>query len=243
MVLSAATLATQMPVGQPLDHIDQVLVFDELGFECVPEERIDAAFHLTGKGVRMPRTCLPDPCKAALSPRGLADLIGRPATPEEWDEYYGRYGDRCLAEVTPFGVDDRLGGASTRGAAPEDFWAPFIVGAPVDFVPTESVDDRPFVPTVPGISSVFGPRAGPFLSGGSTRGGDDDPTTGGGTGGLPPLGNLFAPEDEDDPTPEDDTSEPVIINSAPLPGSLVAFLSALAGAGFFAARAKRKNAA
>jgi hypothetical protein len=242
--LSAATVATQVPASDPLDHIDQVLVVDELGFECVPENRIDAAFHLSGKGVRMPRTCLPAPCKAALSPDDLAYLIGRPASQSEWDEYYARYGDVCRAEVTPFGEDDRLGGASTGSAAPDEFWGPFIAGIPVDFQPdTTPEDTRPFVPLVPGVSSVFGSSAGPFLSGGSSGGGDGPTTGGGGTGGLPPLGNLFGPEEDDDPERDDETTEEVIINSAPLPGSLIGFVSALAGAGFLAARSRRRKAA
>jgi hypothetical protein len=246
LALAAATLELKAPNSGLLNHRHPVLAFDGLGRLCAPEDEIFAAFHLVGKDERPTGSCLPDPCKAALSPQGLADLIGRPASQREWDAYYASYGDSCLAEVIPFEADDRLGGALTGGgapastAAPEAFWAPLLSGIPVSSQPARSrADNRPFVPVVPAVSSVFNPDAGRVLSGAGSGAGDTI-IAAGGTIGLPSVGNLFDPEAEI-PGLDDDATGGTGISSVPLPGSAIVFLSALAGAGVCVARAKRKK--
>lgn len=98
--------------------ITDITVEDTLGYACIPAEYLDEkddsaalAFRLSGK-LRMPRTCLPDPCLGALTPQELSNLTGTsPSSPrfdEEWNDYYARYADQCRAEVTPFGNGDPL---------------------------------------------------------------------------------------------------------------------------------------
>jgi len=105
--------------------LQDIMDVDELGFDCIREELIDVAFHATGKGMRMPRTCLPEPCAKALEPEELALLIGRKATEEEWDQYFSRYSEVCRKEVTPFDKDEIT--IVTGSDDPlEEFWTPLI---------------------------------------------------------------------------------------------------------------------
>ena len=113
---------------EELTTISQIVQVDALGFDCIREEDIDVAFHLSGKGTRMPRTCLPEPCDAALTQPDLGALIGRPPTNAEWDDYYARYADTCRREVTAFNDTDPLdpAGADVPGDPVVDFWTPLV---------------------------------------------------------------------------------------------------------------------
>lgn len=112
--------------------IEDIMEVDKLGFDCIHEDKIDLAFHATGKGVRMPRTCLPEPCDKALLPEELALLVGRPANEAEWEEYFSRYADVCRKEIPPISTDDSVSGEGqtdieANGLTPIDaFWAPLI---------------------------------------------------------------------------------------------------------------------
>jgi hypothetical protein len=97
-----------------------------LGYTCIDEAQIDIAFFASGKGARLPQTCLPEPCQAALSQPQLARLIGRAPNPVEWDEYYARYADTCRAETTAFGDAP---GAGTGLVNTGDFWAPILAAS------------------------------------------------------------------------------------------------------------------
>ena len=116
--------------GQVLlaDFLEQ----DPLGYECIPEDRIDAAFFASGKGLRLPQTCLPEPCDAALSPLELASLIGRPPYASEWDTYFARYSDYCRKEVIAFdGASDEATDAPSGRDPVAAFWAPLLpAGSP-----------------------------------------------------------------------------------------------------------------
>ena len=118
ILLSIALLITGTPGQAAPATITDITVKDELGYACIAPEHLEEktdeaalAFRLTGK-MRMPRTCLPDPCSAALSPRDLSNLTGTPVSSprfaDEWEDYYARYADHCRAEVTPFVTDDPL---------------------------------------------------------------------------------------------------------------------------------------
>ncbi len=56
--------------------IAAILTTDPLGYECVPEDRLEAAFAAGGKGMRAPQTCIPDPCKQTFSDVTLASYTG-----------------------------------------------------------------------------------------------------------------------------------------------------------------------
>lgn len=53
-----------------------ILTTDPLGYECVPEDRLEAAFALGGKGMRAPQTCIPEPCEQTLTEATLASYSG-----------------------------------------------------------------------------------------------------------------------------------------------------------------------
>jgi hypothetical protein len=132
MTLSQATQASTMtqvvyPLAQPSEAIelDDLLLQDGLGYTCIAEAQIDVAFFASGKGARLPQTCLPEPCTAALTQAGLGELIGRAPTIAEWDDYYARYAETCRAETTAFGT----GPADTLPQSTTDFWTPILVGA------------------------------------------------------------------------------------------------------------------
>ncbi len=159
--------------------LEDLIDVDDLGFDCIREELIDVAFHASGKGVRMPRTCLPEPCVKALVPEELALLIGRQPEEEEWGQYFSRYADVCRKEVVPFNTTDLEPPADSDNAI-ENFWAPLIETfikdreLPRKQLLTDTVDHpyfpplkRPvFVPTKPITFPPFGP--GPNPDSGST---------------------------------------------------------------------------
>ena len=98
------------PLHAGVISIEDLLDHDPLGYECIPASFLEEpddnttaiAFSLTGKG-RLPRTCLPNPCDRALTPRELSNITGTEMIlarfSGEWDDYYARYADHCRAEV------------------------------------------------------------------------------------------------------------------------------------------------
>lgn len=149
-LLSSAVIAlAPLSASAVTVTIDDVLLVDELGYECVPEHRIEEAFAL-GKSVRLPRTCLPEPCARALDVDELGQLIGREPTRVEWDEYYSRYAEYCRAEVTPFSSDDPPGQAV---GSPAEFWEPIVE-------PPQWVFPLLPVPVAPPSTPVFVPTTG-----------------------------------------------------------------------------------
>lgn len=159
----AALLTCLLPAGPAFAtqiELSDLLDIDPLGYQCIPSQYFDdqpdgsAALAFTiGKKARLPRTCLPDPCARALTPRELSSLTGTEpilATfSEEWDDYYARYADHCVREVTV-----------SRPRAPGDFWAPIISKARITQrtgIPTSSR----FYPYIPGAGGP--PRDIPTL--------------------------------------------------------------------------------
>lgn len=231
---SAATASTvrdlpsldQEPLGEFL--LAELIKNDVLGGDCIAEDDIDLAFFATGKGMRLPRTCLPEPCSQALTPFKLAELIGRPAQQSEWDRYFSRYADACRKEVVSF--DDAVAEEPISSA---EFWAP-ILGARV--VEGQLVRNEPVaVQSVPLLSpSPFGGGGGVRPVG--TPGPSDPPPSGGPEttttlfGGDPDddPDNGRDPDDPDNPRDPRDT-DPVVPTPVPLPLGLWMLLSAVAG--------------
>ncbi|XDA99751.1 hypothetical protein AB1M95_07575 [Sulfitobacter sp. LCG007] len=126
----AATVGNDDPrygAMEPAMTLADLLAEDQLGYECVPEARLDAAFSISGKGIAMPQTCLPDPCEGALTHADYGILLGHMPDDVEWDDYYARYADFCRAEVTPFGEDGApVLFASGSAGFRETFWKPLL---------------------------------------------------------------------------------------------------------------------
>ncbi|WP_299965791.1 hypothetical protein [uncultured Roseobacter sp.] len=112
--------------SEPLDEftLGELISTDALGGECIEEGDIDLAFYASGKGLRLPRTCLPEPCEQALTPFRLSQLMGRPADPAEWDTYFARYADVCRKEIVSFEDVEPIQDDGTIAS----FWTP-ILGA------------------------------------------------------------------------------------------------------------------
>lgn len=151
---------------------------DALGDECIGEDDIDRAFLATGKGLRLPRTCLPDPCNQALTPFRLAELIGRPAQTAEWDRYFSRYADACRKEIVSFGEEVAEAAPLTK----EAFWIP-ILGAQT--VRGYSVFDQTITTVASTSGSAFRFGAPFFFSSGGS---------GGSGGGIPGTSSSSGPE-------------------------------------------------
>lgn len=230
-LLGAPALAATERHPAPIDLANLVRT-DPLGFTCIAEARLGAAFAATGKSGRLPRTCLPQPCDGAISRGELGALIGRPATQPEWDDYYARYAQVCRHEAIAFGTPGTGGSdpeasenaeiAAARDAAA--FWAPILApGQASAILSTETRDRTPAFATWP--------ERPPLIAGG----GNDAPT---GTG---PIGRLRPPESgAADPTAPSrsktsPTTAPIVI---PLPPAIAL---ALCGIGLIAgARVARK---
>lgn len=71
-----------------------IMTTDPLGYECVPEDRLEAAYALGSKGMRVPQTCIVDPCAETFSELTLASYSGyRDA--EVYDDYRRRMTRVC----------------------------------------------------------------------------------------------------------------------------------------------------
>lgn len=165
LALVASLLLCLLPGSSALAGpiaLNEILDIDPLGYQCIPSRFFDdgedgsaaVAFSLSGK-TRLPRTCLPDPCARALSPRELSQLTGTEPIlakfSDEWDDYYSRYADHCVREVTV-----------SRPRTSGDFWKPIISRASATQrvgLPTSS---RSF-PFIPGIGSTGNPADLPSL--------------------------------------------------------------------------------
>lgn len=206
---------------------------DALGGDCIAEEDIDEAFLASGKGLRLPRTCLPEPCEEALTPFRLAELIGRPAQQSEWDRYFARYADVCRKEVTRF--DDEAP-ADTGPMSTAAFWAP-ILGPRI--TQRRSIAALPSPPLVPVVSGPALPSSSPFDPAPSRGGSNPSPDTPEDEGDKPkitvfddpdddpdnPDGNRMAPPDGGGKTP-DGSQPPGVV---PLPAAFWMLLVGFAG--------------
>ncbi|MEL6572910.1 MAG: hypothetical protein AAFQ64_14700 [Pseudomonadota bacterium] len=171
--------------------LSDILDIDPLGYECVPSQYFDdtpdgsapIAFSLSGK-TRLPRTCLPEPCARALTRAELSGITGTEPIlarfSEEWDDYYSRYADHCVREVT------------VSRPRTNDFWKPIInraqstqrIGIPtssrlIPFVPggfsVPTFEPQPtlisFIPEVKSIGPEIGPSPVPIPASGVLLGG------------------------------------------------------------------------
>ncbi len=214
----------------------ELLREDPLGGDCIAEDDIDLAFFAAGKGLRLPRTCLPEPCDEALTPFRLAELIGRPASPEEWEQYFSRYADVCRKEIVSFEDEISDPGPTSR----TEFWAPILgsqvsggrspaqpagLAGPLDWALRTTAPQGPFFSGSGGSGS--GGSSGDS-SGGSSEGGDRlVPTTFGPPGDGDPAGTGLGPDTGSRGT-EPDPDTPAL-SPVPLPLTAWMLLSALGG--------------
>ncbi len=70
-------------------QFSDLMSVDPLGFQCIPEDLLDAAFARADKPVLVPRTC--DTGDQFLDPGVLAQLLGHTPSAEEWSQYQWRY--------------------------------------------------------------------------------------------------------------------------------------------------------
>ncbi len=197
LACSAAFAATMSADLYPADKpaLSDLTLVDALGYACIPEKDIDLAFYATGKGMRLPRTCLPEPCEAALTPVQLAGLIGRDPYQREWDDYFSRYADVCRKEVVPF--DEAAGPVAGVANDAVAFWAPLAARYPAG---------APIRGNLPSVS-------GPLLAGSSSNLTEGPGSTG------PTWGTDFeVPAEHPDPDdPIGDEPEPKVPPTPPLP--------------------------
>jgi hypothetical protein len=203
-----------------------ILTTDPLGYECVPEDRLEIAFALGGKGMRAPQTCIPDPCEQTLTEATLAQYSGyQDAT------LYGDYRRRMSSVCgTPTAWQE-------KGIEDEDLlWAVFDGGSeaiplqdPVAWdVPQADPSDR--FKSFPRDTTRRSPpgRFGGFGGGGG--GGTKKPSLPSISEIIPPPVDPFRPVPPaprpPKPTPE---PEPEVPSQVPLPAPLF-LLAAAAGA-------------
>ena len=155
------------PVAVPAVTLAALTVRDELGYTCIPEILLEAAYRADGKGAILPQTCLPEPCRRQISEQELAMLMGRPPRAADWDGYVARYAEYCVAETGgawyPGAVAD-ISDASYVGINPVGFWAPFVLPPAI---PVAQLRDGPSsaggalpqaIPTLPFPNASIGPR-------------------------------------------------------------------------------------
>jgi hypothetical protein len=103
-----------------------ILTTDPLGYECVPEEKLEAAFALGGKGMRVPQTCIADPCAETFSELTLSSYSGY-SDAAVYDDYRRRMTKVCGTptkwEDVGIGEDELLwavfdGGSGAIGTPP-----------------------------------------------------------------------------------------------------------------------------
>ncbi len=139
---TVSVFSAARPALSGVVSIAELLDRDPLGYECIPSSYLEEgedgtaaiAFSLTGK-TRLPRTCLPDPCARALTPRELSNITGTEMIlarfSGEWDDYYARYADHCRREVTfpPDVTPDEFVAGPVQPVVidpVQDFWPPIL---------------------------------------------------------------------------------------------------------------------
>lgn len=229
---TSAFAATQ--VSYKVDLVDSqvppalkdILEVDKLGFDCIRADKLDLAFDATGSGVRVPRTCLPEPCTKALLPEELAILVGRSPTDDEWEDYFSRYADFCRKEIPPTPVLDGFADLGVDSDKLNDFWTPLL-----STFAANSPATGPRLTARPSPVSVFGGPTGGGSSGGITgglTGGGTGGATGGGTGGGTNT-TLFTPPGNPPTVSILLSSGPVVPVPVPLPAAFWALLVGLGG--------------
>ncbi|GFE50381.1 hypothetical protein So717_21340 [Roseobacter cerasinus] len=216
------------------------------GGACITEADIDQTVFATGKGPRLPRSCLPEPCKEALTPVQLAELIGRPLQQSEWDRYFARYADVCRKEVTSF--EDEAA-ADIGPMSITAFWAP-ILGSRITQSPP--VIALPSLPSDPVASGLSQPPSFPFESGPFRRSSNpvpnaqedeeesptitffDDPEGDPDGDQNTPDGNRLHPSDDGGKTPD----EAETVGVVPLPAAFWMLFAAFGG--LFGLRRRRR---
>ncbi|WP_299817085.1 hypothetical protein [uncultured Jannaschia sp.] len=201
IALAGAVALALAPAAAPAVTLDALTTRDELGYTCIPEILLEMAYRAESKGVVLPQTCLPEPCKRQISGEELAMLMGRMPDGPEWGRYVARYADRCVAETggawEAHGIED-IRDASFDGDDGLSFWAPFVFRSAVLVVPAG-------VETSPNGSGRESDAAAPP---------------------LPIFSRTGRPEAQVEPTPgsdDPDGSLPVV----PLPPALWLLLGAL----------------
>ena len=251
--LAAAVFTIQGALGASAAPIaiSQITEVDALGYTCISGEYLEetdgvaaVAFTLTGK-IRMPRTCLPDPCEGALSRTELSQLTGTemilPRFQNEWDDYYARYAEHCRKETVAFADPETQ---PTR-TSPDDFWAPILANAASGRTATAGPAATSSAGVIPIASVVTTSTKSPeervlneTLS--STPETPETPPNppetqnGGGTNGNPPE----PPETPNPPVPPETPNPPEQPPIVPLPTSGVLML---AGLGALALTRRRKQ--
>ena len=113
--LGAVTALQPIGASAATYYIDMVTEVDDLGYNCIPEERLEAAYSAVDKGVALPRTCLPKPCDLLPDLALLAELLGRDPTEREIADFTSRHTRYCNGEDPVIGNEDALIDRATRG--------------------------------------------------------------------------------------------------------------------------------
>lgn len=150
LIASPAFAATTTPSA--------ITMMDPIGTGCVDGGGYDDPFP-SGKGVRAPAFCLPNPCDRALSRAELSrDIIGRDVENWEWDAYYSRYAEICRAEA--LGAD-----APRKPVTTDTFWEPLINPPQLAYLPAGRANSL-FTNPNAGSGTSFSPGPGSVLTGG-----------------------------------------------------------------------------
>ena len=241
----AASVATFDAPPARAATIDALMEVDDLGYTCIPDELLEAAWSADGpKSAMLPQTCLPEPCREQITGPELVALMGRPLEPGEWDDYVARYAETCVAETRGIWPDLELTDVQTvafRGDGPLGFWAPLLPRVPAVVPSAASPAARSNPPVIiaaaPGPAGVGNPGFGIPI--GTVGRGSSDPR-GGGTSvpaglpgdGTPEGGNPGSGTPGGGTSPMPEPPAPV-----PLPAGIWLMLSALGLAA--ATRARR----
>jgi hypothetical protein len=124
--------------------LSAILTTDPLGYECVPEEKLETAFSLGSKGMRLPQTCIPEPCKQTFSEATLASYSGF-----QDDAHYRDYRSRMSSVCGAPTVWDEKG--ITREQL---LWAAFDGGSGSIPLPVTASQDDPNAAKAPARAAV-----------------------------------------------------------------------------------------
>jgi len=92
-------VALALPAVAATTGADEYIETDVLGYTCVQEDNLEAAMQAGGKGIRLPQTCVIDPCTSVTKEMFDNFFAGTETDSMRYDAFLRRQDAQCPVDV------------------------------------------------------------------------------------------------------------------------------------------------